>query len=446
MNEALREETVELLQALIRNACVNDGTVGSGHEYRSVATLAEYLGVEGTVFEPQPGRQSVLYRIEGTDAAAPSLLLMGHTDVVPVNEETWSRDPFGAEIADGFVWGRGAIDMLNVTAAMAVVFKRYLTGRRTPLRGDLMYLAVADEEAAGTHGAKYITDHAWDQVGADYVLTEIAYPPIDLGGGVRYPVSVGEKGPFWTHVHSAGTPGHGSTPFGADNALEPLVGGLAALFETPAMVGITDVWRGFVGGLGLDPDLERELLDPEQIDAAIDRINATDPRLATYLHACTHLTVSPNVIDGGVKSNMIPDVAVAQVDLRAVPGQDRDDVDRFLEKAMGRYADRLTLEPQADFEATESRPAGSLWEAIVDAHDDLVGTRAVVPTLMPASTDARFFRARGSVAYGVGLFDDRVSFPDFLSMFHGNDERVSIESVGLTATLLDRVLHHWRDV
>ena len=237
MNEALRDETVGLLRALIRNACVNDGTVGSGHEYRSVATLAEYLGAEGTVFEPQPGRQSVLYRIEGTDPTAPSLLLMGHTDVVPVNDESWSRDPFGAEIADGFVWGRGAIDMLNVTAAMAVVFKQHLVGQRGPLRGDLLYLAVADEEAAGTHGAKYITDRAWDQVGVDFVLTEIAYPPIDLGGGVRYPVSVGEKGPFWTHVHSAGTPGHGSTPFGAENALEPLVGGLAALFETPAMVG-----------------------------------------------------------------------------------------------------------------------------------------------------------------------------------------------------------------
>lgn len=446
MTEALRDETIELLQALIRNACVNDGTVGSGHEHRSVATLTEYLGVEGTRFEPQPGRESALYRIEGSDRSAPTLLLMGHTDVVPVTTETWSRDPFGGEIADGFVWGRGAIDMLNVTAAMAVVFKRHLTAQRAPLRGDLLYLAVADEEAAGTHGANYITEHAWDQVGADYVLTEIAYPPIDLGGGVRYPVSVGEKGPFWTHVHSAGTPGHGSTPFGAENALEPLVGGLAALFETPAMVGITDIWRNFVAGLDLDPNLESELLDPERIDDAIDRVNATDPRLATYLHACTHLTVSPNVIDGGVKANMIPDDAVAQVDLRAVPGQGRDDVDRFLEKAMGRYADRLRLEPQADFEATESRAEGSLWEAIVDAHEDVVGSRAVVPTLMPASTDARFFRARGSVAYGVGLFDDRVSFPDFLSMFHGNDERVSVESVGLTVELLDRVLEHWRDV
>lgn len=443
MSDVMRDETVQLLQALIRNACVNDGTVASGHEHRSVETLTEYFGIRGTVFEPRPGRQSLLHRVAGTDPSAPSLLLMGHTDVVPVTTDTWSRDPFGAEIADGFVWGRGAIDMLNVTAAMAVVFKRYLTEELAPPPGDLLYLAVADEEAAGTYGARHITEHAWDQVGVDYVLTEIAYPPIDLGGGARYPVSVGEKGPFWTNVHSSGTPGHGSVPYGADNALEPLVGALSALFETPAMVGITDVWRGFVRGLGLDHGLERELLDPERIDRAIDRINASDPRLAAYLHACTHLTVSPNVIDGGIKANMIPDGAVAQVDLRAVPGQERDDVDRFLGKAMGRYADRLTLEPQADFPATESRPDGSLWDAIVDAHEDLTGSRAVVPTLMPASTDARFFRARGSAAYGVGLFDSRVSFPDFLAMFHGNDERVSIESVGLTVGLLDRVLHHW---
>ncbi len=444
MNEALQSETIDLLRALIRNACVNDGTPTSGNEHRSVATLSDYFGIDGTVFEPLPGRSSVLYRVEGREPGAPSLLLMGHTDVVPVNPDGWSVDPFAADVADGFVWGRGAIDMLNVTAAMATVFKPYLTGDVEPPAGDLLYLAVADEEASGTHGANFLTTNHWDEVGADYVLTEIAYPPIDLGGGVRYPVSVGEKGPFWTHVHSSGTPGHGSTPYGTDNALEPLIGGLAGLFETSGVVGITDLWRNFVSGLGLERDLVEELVDPDRIDGAIDRINASDPRLATYLHACTHLTVSPNVIDGGIKANMIPDSAVAQIDLRAVPGQDREDVDRFLGKAMGRYADRLQLEPQADFPATESRPAGSLWDVIVDATEDVTGSRSVVPTLMPASTDARFFRARGSIAYGVGLFDDRVSFPDFLAMFHGNDERVSVESVGLTATMLERVLDRWR--
>lgn len=443
--KAHRAETVALLQALIRNGCVNDGTVGSGDESRSVSTLADYLDDPGMVFEPEPGRQSVLYRVPGTDPTAPSLLLMAHTDVVPVNEAGWSHDPFAAVIDDGFVWGRGAVDMLNMTAAMAVAFRPFLQGEVAPPSGDLMFLAVADEEASGTHGARFLTENHWDAVNADFVLTEIAYPPIDMGSGLRYPVSVGEKGPFWTHVRATGTPGHGSTPYGSDNAIEALVGGLAALFEADSLVEITDIWRGFVDGLGLDPDLAAELVDPERIDAAIDRINATDPRLATYLHACTHLTVSPNVVDGGMKMNMIPDEAIGQIDLRALPGQDRPDVDAYLGKSMGRYADRLTLEPQADFLATESRPNGDLWDVIVASLEALTGSNAVVPTLMPASTDARFFRARGSVAYGVGLFDDRVSFPEFLSMFHGNDERVSVESVGLTVSLFDEILARWRD-
>ena len=155
---ARRDETVDLLQALIRNACVNDGTVSSGGESRSVATLAAYLDDPGTVFEPEPGRQSVLYRVPGADPNAPTLLMMGHTDVVPVNEAGWTHDPFAAVIDDGFVWGRGAIDMLNVTAAMAVAFRPYLKGEVSPPAGDLMVLAVADEEASGTHGARFLTE------------------------------------------------------------------------------------------------------------------------------------------------------------------------------------------------------------------------------------------------------------------------------------------------
>ena len=437
-------DVIELLQTLIRNACVNDGRPDAGNEHRSVRSIQAYIGSEGSVYEPLPGRQSVLYRVRGSDPDAPSLMMMGHTDVVPVNEAGWSKDPFGAEIEDGFVWGRGAIDMLNVTAAMAVVARPIITGEAPPLRGDFLYLAVADEEASGTHGADYLTANHWDDVAVDYLLTEIAYPPITLGGGVTYPVSVGEKGPFWTHVRSHGTPGHGSTPYGSDNALAPLIGGLASLLETPSPVAITDIWIQFVEGLDLDDDLARDLVDPDRVDDAIDRINVTDPRLATYIHACTHLTVSPNVIDGGVKANMVPDSALAQIDLRGVPGQDRRDVDEFLTKAMGRYADRLTLEPTADFESTSSAPSGSLWEVIVDAIEAETGSRSVIPTMMPASTDARFFRSRGTVAYGVGLFDTRVSFPDFLSMFHGNDERVSIESVEKTTRLLSDILDRWR--
>ena len=159
----MTKETIPLLQEMIRNACVNDGTPDSGHEHRSVTTLQDYFGRGGTIVEPHPGRQSVVYRVPGKDPNAPTLALLPHLDVVPVTEESWHHDPFGGEVIDGSVWGRGAVDMLNLTAAMAVVFRPYLTGELEPLPGDLVFAAVADEEAGGALGAGHLVAEHWDR-------------------------------------------------------------------------------------------------------------------------------------------------------------------------------------------------------------------------------------------------------------------------------------------
>lgn len=437
-------ETVDLLRALIRNACVNDGTPDSGQEIRSVETLSDFFGGAGTRFEQVAGRTSTVYRVPGTDPTAPTLTLMGHIDVVPVNEAGWTTDPFAGTVADGFVWGRGAVDMLNLTAAMAVVFRSYLIGDVDPLPGDLVFLAVADEEAGGALGARPLVDQRWDLVATDYMLTEIAYPPLRLDGEAAYPVSVGEKGPFWTVLRSRGRPGHGSVPYGGDNAMAALVGAMDGLFAAPSPVVISDLWRGFVESAGFTGELAGRLTDPDQVDEAIDEVAATSPRMAAYLHACTHLTVSPNVIRSGIKANMIPDFAEGEVDFRALPGQGRADVDDHIRKAAGSAADRLEIVPVADHEANASEVGTSLWDCIVDAIEAQTGSRRVVPTMMPATTDARFFRAKGVTAYGVGLFDEAMSFPDFLSMFHGNDERVSIASVDSTTALVSSILDRWR--
>ena len=173
---ALTGQTVELLQQLIRNQCVNDGTTASGQEVRTADVLKSYLagsGLDLEVYEPAwaPGRASLVARIEGSDPTAPTLCLMGHTDVVPVNLATWTRDPFGGELVNGEVWGRGAIDMLNITASQAVVL-RALARRGWRPRGTLVYLACADEEAGGALGAGYVCDRHWDAIRADYLLTE----------------------------------------------------------------------------------------------------------------------------------------------------------------------------------------------------------------------------------------------------------------------------------
>jgi acetylornithine deacetylase/succinyl-diaminopimelate desuccinylase-like protein len=220
MSDAPIGQTVELLQQMIRNQCVNDGTVPSGQEVRTCDLLRTYLGGSGLdveVYEPvaAPGRASLVARIEGSDPEAPTLCLMGHTDVVPVTPKNWTRDPFGGELVNGEVWGRGALDMLNITASQAVAFKT-LARRGWRPRGTLVYLACADEEAGGTLGAGHVCAHHWDALDADYCLTEnggtVSAGP--HGHGLNVTVHVGEKGVAWRRLRVKGTPGHARCPTG----------------------------------------------------------------------------------------------------------------------------------------------------------------------------------------------------------------------------------------
>jgi acetylornithine deacetylase/succinyl-diaminopimelate desuccinylase-like protein len=433
---------VELLQEMIRNKCVNDGSPESGGEFRSVATLLDYFALDGEIVEPVPGRQSLVYRIPGTDPQAPSIALVPHLDVVPVDPSGWSVDPFAAEVDDGFVYGRGAVDMLNVTAAMAVAVKPYLTGDRKAT-GDLVFAAVADEEAGGRLGAMYLVEDRWSLVRTDYLLTELAYPGLEAGGRRTIPVSVGEKGAYWSVLETKGTPRHGSVPYDADNALEKLVRALAGIIESSPPVAIGTDWLEFVQYLGRAPESVTRLIDADLLDDEIEQIAAEDPDLARYVHAATHLTISPNVARAGTKTNIVADRARAQLDIRGLPGMNRAFVDSYLEKAMGEAASHVHITPVMDMDATVSDVGTALWQAIGDAVEELEGHRNLAPTLMTAATDARFWRARGTVCYGVGLFDDRMGFSEMLSLFHGHDERVSAASVERTALLYERVLERF---
>jgi acetylornithine deacetylase/succinyl-diaminopimelate desuccinylase-like protein len=222
-----------------------------------------------------------------------------------------------------------------------------------------------------------------------------------------------------------------------------MVRGLAGLFDTASPVTIDELWEGFVSALDLAPDLLAALIDPDRVDAAIETLATIDPLLARYAHAVTHLTISPNQLAAGVKTNIIADRAEASVDIRALPGMDRSFVDSHLAKAMGSARDELEIEPISDTEATISPVGNRLWEAIASSVEDLEGHRNLVPTLMPVGTDARFWRPRGTVAYGVGLFDERMNFSEMLALFHGHDERVSVGSVERTTTLYERILDHF---
>lgn len=434
-------EAVDLLVDLIRNACVNNGEPESGNEIRSVETVQKYLGEPGVVVEPLPGRASVIYRLKGLDASAPTLLMIPHLDVVPATAQDWTHDPFEGIRSDGFVWGRGAIDMLNLTAAMIVVYRWLRDGILPAPQGDVVLACVADEEAGGTLGAKLLVDEHWDLVACDYLLTEIAGPIFRGPEGAALSVTVAEKGPMWRKASTSGTPGHGSQPFQRDNAVYTLSQTLTKIGGSPQPVGITEQWTTFVPNLGLSETITRMLVDENAVDEAIDVVAETDEALARWIHACTHMTLSPNVVTGGTKINMIPDTATADIDIRVLPGQDEDDLDGHLRKILGpELFEKVTFDPVIDMEATGSQTSGPLWDAIADAAEEHIGTRKLAPMLVPFSTDARFFRERGIPSYGVGLFDESTTFSEMLAMFHGIDEKVSEQSVRDTTLFLSSVV------
>ncbi|HEY8786472.1 MAG TPA: M20/M25/M40 family metallo-hydrolase [Candidatus Limnocylindria bacterium] len=432
-------ETTDVLQRLIRNSCVNEGTPESGHEIRSVDLLESYLrvpGVELKRYEPVPGRASLVLRIEGSDPKAPSLHLMGHTDVVPVTPSGWRQDPFAAELIDGEVWGRGAIDMLGVTASMAVAVRRLLTSGFRP-KGTLIYSAVADEEALGTYGAAWLTENAWDDVKADYVVTEFGGMRFPLSGGSpKLPLIAAEKGSQWTRLRVRGTPGHGSMPYQSDNALVKAAEIITRVGKYRAPLRLHSIWRQFIDGLDLPTASRLALTNAATFDMALDR---GPEGTAPMFYAATRTTFSPNIAHSGVKLNVIPDSAEVDIDIRTIAGDDGPKVREMLREAIGDdlWKD-VEITAEGDNPASESPTGTPLWDTLTKVTQKLVPGAETIPFLIVGATDARYFRRKGVTAYGYGLMSERISFKDFAKMFHGNNERIDQESLRLSTELFEQ--------
>jgi len=451
MAKDLTGQTVELLQTMIRNQCVNDGTAESGNESRNADVLQQLVerpGVDIERWGPTPERESFVARLPGTDPNAPTLCLMGHTDVVPVNRDGWHEDPFGGALItspDGQpeVWGRGAVDMLNLTSSMAVVFAELAdqaaAGKR--LRGDLLYFAVADEEAGSAHGARWVADHHPDAIRCDYLLTESGGIHSGREGSRSVGVNVGEKGVAWRRLRVRGTPGHGSMPFGSDNALVTAAKIVGRLSEYRPSPRFHEHWRGQVMSMGLPDETKEKMLDESAIDEVIDAL----PRAGGkgYLHACTHTTFSPNVVGtvGRPKTNVIPDVVDIDVDIRTMPGEHTAEVEGHLRAALGDdLYDRVDVEVLMDDPSSISRTDTPLWDALQEAANVPFPDARLNPQFMVGFTDARVFRELGAVSYGAGLFSPTLTSGEYNLRFHGHDERIDIESLRLTTELWQRVV------
>ena len=426
-----QDEVVEICRDLIRFESVNDGT-GRGKGEREAAEyvagqLAE-VGLEPQLFESAPGRASVVARIEGEDSSRDALLVHGHLDVVPAEPKAWTYDPFAAEIADGCVWGRGAVDMLDMDAmVLAVVRDRLRTGRRPPR--DVVLAFVADEEAGGTYGASWLVDHQPQLFeGCTEGISEVGGFSLSVNDDVRlYMIETAEKGMGWIRLTAEGTAGHGSM-LSSDNAVTELCEAVARLGRHRFPVHLTKTVKRFLAEVSDAYGVE---LDPDDLDQVYTVLGP----MARIVGATLRNTANPTMLDAGYKHNVIPARAHAMVDGRFLPGFEKE-FERELDEVLG---PRITREYTHYDIALETEFEGALVNAMVAALKAEDPGARPVPYALSGGTDAKSFSRLGIRGFGFAPLRLPADL-DFSGMFHGVDERVPLDALRFGVRVLDRFL------
>lgn len=431
LNE-IEEEITRFLSDLIRINTTNP----PGNETKAANFIAEYLAKEGfksEIIESAPGRGSVITRLKGS-GEKPNLLLLSHIDVVAANPTEWSVDPFAGTVKDGYVYGRGAYDMKGMTA-VEVLSLLLLKRNNIPLKGDIVLAATADEEKGGEEGAGYLLKNYKEKVWCPYVLNEGGGLAIPQKKGNVYPVQTAEKGILWFKIKAKGTPGHGSTPNMADNAIVHMNKVITKLGEYQPETVYVPTLKQFLGEIAkINPDLEeyfsRLLGNPKQSEQILDELAKTDKALAEEIRPRTKTTITPTIIHGGVKENIIPSECETVFDCRVLPGQS---VDETLSTIKGLLKDvgmeKLSFEIIQMHDGNESTTQTPLYSAITGVLREFEPGCGVTPTLTTGGTDSRFFRETGSVCYGFHPM--RPDEPNDLleKRMHGIDERITVENL-----------------
>jgi acetylornithine deacetylase/succinyl-diaminopimelate desuccinylase-like protein len=435
--DQLTAETVDLLRAMIRNGCVNrseviDGEmITEGHEHRNrdvLASVLEGCGLDLEVVESPGARPALLARMEGSDPDAPSLALVGHMDVVPADEDGWRHDPFGGELVDGEVWGRGALDMLNQTSAMAVALRSLALDGFRP-RGDLVFAAVPDEEAGGRRGMKPLIDSHPDLILTDYALSEVGgavQPTVD--GGALVEGYISDKGGSLVLITVRGTPGHTSLPYGSDNAVVKAAEVVRRLSSHRPRTMISDHWRAWVAHQEFEPEVAALLVDPDRL---WDGLPGLPPTLAAKAHACTHTTFVPTTVEGG-GLNQIPHLVHLRLSFRVPLGESHGAVMEEIRGLIEDLVDPADVVLSRGNDATLTPTDTPLWDVLCEATAHHHPGATLVPSLLQAWTDASHLRNAGVAAYGFGVLSTRIAPDDYWARFHGRDERVDIESLELS--------------
>jgi acetylornithine deacetylase/succinyl-diaminopimelate desuccinylase-like protein len=397
--ETFERETLDHLRALIRL----DTTNPPGNERVAADYLARALaqeGIEPIMLEPLPLRTSLVARIAGRDRSKRGLMLSSHTDVVPVEASRWTRAPFGAEVAEGCIWGRGAIDMKSKCAMDLMLL---LALKRSGVIGerDLILAAVADEEAGSELGARYLVENHPALVTAEFVLNETGAFTLFIGERRFYPIQVAEKGFVTVKMTVTAAPGHGSMPR-SDTAIAWMADLLTRLTRTPMRRRVTPLIRTTLTELGIAPEKAPPLFRPMMAN-----------------------TVSPTIVRAGYKDNVIPGEATVILDGRTLPGEDEKSFLRELREIVGPEPILETIKSAPAAEASFDTSLFRLLRSRTEAADP--GARAI-PWMLPGATDSKFYAQLGATCYGFAPVRLDPKMP-FGSLYHGNDERMPIDGL-----------------
>jgi len=422
------DEVVDLAATLIRFDTSNDGT-GAANERPAaeyVAALLAQVGYEPVYVESAPGRGNVVARLAGSDPTQGALLVHGHLDVVPADPALWTVPPFAGEVRDGYLWGRGAVDMKGMVA-MTLAAARALRRDGVTPRRDIVFAFVADEEAGGFAGAGYLVDHHPELfAGVTEAIGEVGGFSVTIGDKRIYPVQTAEKGAAWLRVAAHGTAGHGSL-LHHDNAVATLTTALARLAAHRFPTVLTPPVRQFLTGVC---ELTGWAFDEDDPDALVARLGG----MARMLGATVRDTANLTMLQAGLAPNVVPETARATVDGRMLPGREaafRDEVAAVLGPEI--ELDWRTLPPvQTSFD-------GPLVDAIAAALEHEDPGAVVLPYLMSGSTDAKSLARLGIRHFGFAPLRLPPDL-DFLTLFHGVDERVPVDALQFGTRVLYRLL------
>ncbi len=423
--EKINREALEYFTAMVKM----DTSFPPGNETKLAKYLADILqreGIPSQLVGENQDRLSLVARLKGSGAKKP-IMVMGHTDVVPVQRDRWTEDPFGAKIVDGFVWGRGSSDDKGlVTGALMTMLLLKRSG--VALDRDVIFVAESGEEGGGampgppTYGIRYMVEHNWPDIDAEYCLTE-GGSYVSTGGKLLYQkVELTDKFGRGMKLVAEGTAGHGSMPR-EDNAIAHLAGAVARISAWQPPMHLTDITRTYFERLA-------QVSDPEEAARYKDLFIASKTAAAQEwfrknnieVNAMLRTTISPNIIEGGIKSNVIPSMASATLDIRAVPGEDMEKFRKLMADVINDPQVKIEASRVSRAEAPPTTTSTEMYRVLESTQKEMFPGAITLPAMSTGGTDMTPLRAKGMSCYGIGPerpTEDRVTHAA-----HSDNERL----------------------